>query len=265
MSHVNLTSFGVLLDIEVHDESLQPAVELILPPGWERSHAPPEDGQFTLAGERDGEYTVLIDGQKADSGLDADAALHILDVQVRLRIATRARDHVFVHAGVVAVDGRALLLPGKTFAGKSTLVAALVAEGASYYSDEYAVVSETGAVHPYARRLSIRGADRGWGKRRSVEDLGGVAGNVPARVAVIAITTYSPGGQWAPAQRAPGVGALALLANAFLPTERPETSLRALTRAAANALVLEGKRGEAAEAAAALIFALEEARAAQTA
>ncbi len=166
---------------------------------------------------------------------------------MRLRIAALAREHVFVHAGAVAVDGRALLLPGETFCGKSTLVAALVAEGATYYSDEYAVLDDTGAVHPYARRLSIRDDDggSGWGNRRSVEDLGGIAGTAPARPAIIAITVYAPGERWEPQPRNAGIGALALLANAFLPNERPEKSMRAVTRAAGNAQVLEGKRGEA--------------------
>ena len=66
---------------------------------------------------------------------------------------------MFVHAGVVAVDGRALLLPGGSFTGKTTLVAALLRAGAQYGSDEYAVLDEAGLVLPaYPRPLSIRNA-----------------------------------------------------------------------------------------------------------
>ena len=161
-----------------------------------------------------------------------------------------------MHAGVVAFEDRALLLPGRTFRGKTTLVAALVAKGATYYSDEYAVLDETGAVHPYARHLSIRSSNGGRGQLKSVEGFGGVAGTVPARPAVIAITMYVPGARWQPEVRNASRGALELLANSFLANERPEASVRAVTRAAANALVLEGNRGEAAEAAASLIQAL---------
>jgi len=259
MAHVNLKSFGVLLDVEVHDESLQPTVDLILPPGWELSEEFPEDGHFTLTGERDGEYHVLVDGQQAGTSLDADVALHVLDAQIRLRIATLAPDYIFVHAGVVALGDRALVLPGDTFCGKSTLVAALVAEGATYYSDEFAVLDETGAVHPYARSLSLRPDDGRWGDDVPVEDLGGVAGTAPARPAVIVLTAYAPGGRWEPQPRQAGVGALALLTNVYYLNERPEACMRAVTRAAASAQVLEGKRGEAAEAAAWLMRALAEA------
>jgi hypothetical protein len=245
---VNLKSFGVLLAVEVEDESLEPEIDLVLPPGWEHSEEFPEDGHFTLAGAQGGGYSVLVDGQPAESGLDANVAVHVLDTQIRLRIATLARHYVFVHAGVVGVGERALLLPGETFSGKSTLVAALVAEGATYYSDEFAVLDATGCVHPYPRALSIRPADGRWGDYIPVEDLGGVAATRPARPVVIAVTNYAPGESWEPRRRQAGVGALALLSNCFL-NERPEATMRAVTLAAAGARVYEGTRGEASEAA----------------
>ena len=62
MSHTYLNSYGVRLDVEVEDEGLQPAVELILPPGWEPSEEFPEDGHFTVSGRADGAYAVLVDG-----------------------------------------------------------------------------------------------------------------------------------------------------------------------------------------------------------
>ena len=69
-----------------------------------------------------------------------------------VHVANYAPDRVFVHAGVVAWRGRALVLPGTSFAGKTTLVAELVRAGAIYYSDEYAVLDEQGRVHPYSAR-----------------------------------------------------------------------------------------------------------------
>ena len=55
------------------------------------------------------------------------------------------------HAGVVGWRGRAIVIPGRSHAGKSTLVAELVRRGAVYYCDEFAVLHETGRVHPYRR------------------------------------------------------------------------------------------------------------------
>ena len=45
-------------------------------------------------------------------------------------LAEHAVDRIFLHCGVIAIDGRALLLPGRSFAGKTTLTAALVRAGA---------------------------------------------------------------------------------------------------------------------------------------
>ena len=257
MAHTNLNSYGVRLDVEIEDEALQPAVELILPPGWQPSEEFPEDGHFTLSGRADGAYSVLVDGAPIGTGLAADVAVHVLDAQLRVRVAALASDRIFVHAGVVALGKRALLLPGPSFCGKSTLVAALVSEGATYYSDEFAVLDETGSVHPYPRRLSLRTDGESYGDYASVETLGGRAGTGPARPALIAVTAYTPGERWKPQPHKPGFGALSLLTNAVPASERPEASIQAVSRAAADAQILKGNRGEAQETAALLMAALE--------
>jgi hypothetical protein len=77
--------------------------------------------------------------------------------RVRLTVAEFAIGKVFLHAGVVAWNNRALIIPAKSFQGKTTLVAELVKKGAVYYSDEYAVLDEDGLVHPFPKKLSMRG------------------------------------------------------------------------------------------------------------
>jgi serine kinase of HPr protein (carbohydrate metabolism regulator) len=99
---------------------------------------------------------------------------------VEFDIAVRARSALFVHAGVVAWRGRAVLIPGASNAGKSTLVAELVRRGATYYSDEYAAIDAAGRVHPYARRT---GAPR---------HLIGTADLPPIGAAVVIATQYAP-------------------------------------------------------------------------
>jgi hypothetical protein len=259
--HTYLNSYGVKLDVEVQDEAVQPAVERILPPGWQPSEEFPEDGHFTLGPGANGHYNVLVDGIAVGTDLNADVAVHVLDAQLRARIAALARDRIFVHAGVVAVGERALLLPGSSFCGKSTLVAALVSEGATYYSDEFAVLDEDGTVHPYPRLLSLRTGDGRHGDYASVEELGGHAGTGPARPALIVVTRYEPGRRWEPRPHTAGFGALSLLTNAVPARPRPEATTQAVSRAAAGAQVMEGNRGEAQETAAMLMAVLEAAQA----
>src|SRR5262249_57961124 len=53
--------------------------------------------------------------------------------------------------------GLAIVVPGRSHTGKSTLVAELVRRGATYWSDEFAVLDDAGRVHPYRRPLVPRG------------------------------------------------------------------------------------------------------------
>jgi hypothetical protein len=253
--HIYLTAYGLKLEVEVHDEALLPRVEQILPPGWEPSRDFPEDGHFTLISRADGTYNVLVDGATIATGSSADVALHVLDSQVRTRVARLAQERIFVHAGVVAVDDRALLLPGRSFSGKTTLVAALVAEGAVYYSDEFAVLDQHGMAHPYPRRLSLR-TDGTFREYADAAALGGRAGDSAARPALIAITRWVPRGRWKPQQRGPGIGGLALLTNAVPARPRTEATIEAVSRAVDGATVLEGDRGEATETAKLLLATL---------
>jgi hypothetical protein len=167
---------------------------------------------------------------------------------------------VFVHAGVVAHRGVAIVAPGRSFAGKTTLVRALLGAGATYYSDEYAVVDGEGLVHPYARPLSLRqpGAP---GRLRTAPaaTLGAATGERPVPIGLVALTHYREGGTWSPESLGPADAALGLLENAVAARSAPERVTRFLSKAAARAVTLEGERGEADEAAAALLAAVERA------
>jgi hypothetical protein len=255
--HTYIDTYGVKLDVEVQDEALQPAVERILPPGWQPSNDFPEDGHFTLSPGVNGSYSVSVDGAPIATDLAPDVAVHVLDSQLRSRVAVLAHDRIFVHAGVAAFAEQALLLPGTSFCGKSTLVAALVSAGATYYSDEFAVLDEHGLVHPYPRPLSLRSDDGERAGYATAETLGGRSGTAPIRTAMILITRYVPGAALDLQERTPALGALALLTNAVPARPRTEATLAAISRAAADAVVLEGDRGEAPEVAAMLKAALE--------
>ncbi len=61
-----------------------------------------------------------------------------------------------LHAGAVLLGEQALLLPAVTHAGKSSPVAELLLRGATYFSDEYALIDSAGRVHPYPRPLLLR-------------------------------------------------------------------------------------------------------------
>jgi hypothetical protein len=179
----------------------------------------------------------------------------MLDSQIQGHVALEAPEYIFIHAGVVADGERAIVMPGRSFAGKTTLVRSLIEAGAVYYSDEFAVLDETGRVHPYAKRLSFRPPE-GAPVDYQVGELGALAGEQPIPVGLVVAARFRPGAEWDPETLSPGAGALALLENAVPAQDRPEQSIRHIARAIAGATVLQGERGEADETAGLLLDAL---------
>src|SRR5205085_11744707 len=82
--------------------------------------------------------------------------LEAFEADLHLYIATASPNLTFLHAGVVGWKGRAIVVPGSSFTGKTTLVREMLHLGATYYSDEFAVVDRSGLVHPFPRPLGIR-------------------------------------------------------------------------------------------------------------
>ena len=246
-------AFGVTVEVTADPQHLA-AVRDLLPPRARPARHPPERGRFALVEDADDALLrVVCDKEPIAGHLDLRLALGILDAELRMYIALHAPDHVFVHAGVVGIGERAIVLPGRSFAGKTTLVAALVQAGAEYWSDEYAVLDADGLVHPYPKPLSVRINATRATEERPIESLGGRAGDRPLPVALIAFTSYRPGVAWAVRPCTAGEGAVKLLEHSVAARSRPEQVLAAVRRAATEAVVLEGDRGDADEAAGALL------------
>lgn len=179
---------------------------------------------------------------------DARELFERFESDLQLFVAEKARRRVFVHAGVVGWKGRALVFPGRSFSGKTTLTAELLRAGATYYSDEYAVLDAEGRVHPYPKPLAVRG--EGFRQRKVVsEEFGGVGAVGPLPVGLVVLSEFREGARFRPRALTPGQGSLALLANAVPARRRPAEVLDTLGRVVRGATVLRGARGEAAEAA----------------
>jgi len=168
-----------------------------------------------------------------------------LESDLRLFVAEVARHRVFVHAGVVGWKGRAIVIPGRSYSGKSTMVSELVKAGATYYSDEYAVLDSHGRVYPFPKPLEMRDSGEWKQTKVEVEHFGGKTATRPIRVGLVMVTEYKAGARWKPRQLSGGQAVLALLANTVSARRRPEKALGALQRAVAGAPTLKGVRGEA--------------------
>lgn len=258
------TSYGRRVGVRVNRAAELERVRAHLPPGWKPSTSGAVERLYSLVfggGEaRRGvrRFNLLYeDSERVERTHDAESLLGAFESRLRLFVAEWARRRVFVHAGVVGWRGRAVLVPGRSLAGKTTLVAELVRAGATYYSDEFAVLDARGRVHPYAKPLALRDGAGGRQTNRAVEAFGGKAGARPLPAGLVVLSRYVEGARWRPRSLSAGRGILALLDNTVSARREPVRALSALREVAVRAPVLKGARGEAAETARAILALLD--------
>lgn len=261
---LSFKSYGVPLGIRVNDAASLERLMESLPPGWEAASSPVVERLYSVvvgsSGPRSNvrRFSLLYGNiDRLARTVDFNQVLEIFESDLQLYVAEQARRRIFVHAGVVGWRGQAILIPGRSFSGKTTLVAELVRAGATYYSDEYAVLDARGRVHPYSKPLAIRDASSKKQKKYSVEALGGIPGNKPLPVGLVVVSNYKQSAHWRPRQVSAGKGALELLANTVSARRQPEVALSTLQRIVAHAPVLKGVRGEASGVAESLLSYLD--------
>jgi hypothetical protein len=176
-----------------------------------------------------------------------DDVLDAFESNVQLTVAEFAPRRIFVHAGVVGWKDRAILIPGLSHSGKTTLVDQLIRAGATYYSDEYAVLDSRGRVHPYPRALGMRSPGSDKSKKVSAKEIGATVGSEPLRVGLVVSTHFKDGARWRPREVTHGKGVLELMSNTVAARSQPERAFTVLPAALKSARILKGVRGEAGE------------------
>jgi hypothetical protein len=217
-----------------------------LPPLWKDSSVGVVDRTFSLRVGKS-RYQLFEDAELAMGSSSLRGVLEYFRTTLKTYIAEMARRRVFVHAGAVGWHGKAIIIPGRSMSGKTSLVKELVRAGATYYSDEYAVLDMRGRVHPYPQPLAIRNPRTFVQRNRRVEELGGVAGDRPLPVGLVIVTRYQEDARWRPRQLTSGQGLLELLNNTVPARRKPQIVMPTLQRAVGEGIILKGVRGEAAE------------------
>jgi hypothetical protein len=244
-------SYGLTLGIRTNDPRALDRLRHRLPPGWtpararrvERLYSLVVGGAASERGIRRLNVLYVNEVRLARSPELADV-LGALESDLALYVAEHARGRLFLHAGVVGWQDRAVVIPGPSMSGKSRLVAALLEAGAAYYSDEYAVLDRRGRVHAYPRPLSLRDAPA---------PAAPAPHHAPLPVGLVLVTRYRAGTRWRPRRLSPGRAGIEMLAHAVAARRRPAGALRVLARTLAGARTLKGARGEAADVARAVV------------
>jgi hypothetical protein len=260
--------FGVRIGVSTNDPRVRSQLRDLVPPHTQPCEAAAVEQHFSVATEDGGAFTVRCDVRDGVPARDLDVpsyiatdvdlslALGLLEDQLHSMVAYRAVDRIFINAGAVGFRGRMIVMPAAGLTGKSTLVAALVRAGATYYSDRYAVLDEEGRVHPYATPLRLD--DPGGAGISGDGRAPAVPGEEPLPLGAVVMTGYHPGAEWQPRQLSAGESVLALMSQTVPGQDRPESSMQAIRRALeAEPVVLSSERDEAEPVARALLAGMD--------
>lgn len=250
---LSFLAYGVRIGLRANRADVLERSLEYLPLGWKPSTSPLVEQVYSIISddqscpENGVCFHLYKDNQRLLLGVQESQLFECLAGNLALQVAESTRRRIFVHAGVVSWGGRAILIPGRTFSGKTTLVAELVRAGAVYYSDEFAVIDHNGLVHPYARPLQLRENGGFQQTKRPVEELGGVAGRVPLLPGLVLLSLYKAGARWRPRHISAGQALLGLLDNTVSARRGPAAALKVLKQVVTQSFAVKGTRGEGEE------------------
>lgn len=242
---LRISAFGVNMQVIVDSPQDQEQIVRRFPPEWKRGDFQSPDRTFEIRRDDDRTLILAVDQEPPRHYQTLEQLLDCLEGDIQIFVAEFATPYLFVHAGVVAVDGRAIIIPGRSYAGKSTLVTSLVKAGATYYSDEYAVLDDQGRVIPYPRRVSLRTGPHGPAGRLDFSHLApqGPAENHAIPIGLVALLRYDEAGGWDVHELDQLEAIMAMSEQTVAIQRRPADTFAILDKVARVATVIQGTRG----------------------
>jgi hypothetical protein len=192
-------------------------------------------------------FLLVADGRPLVRSTEPSDIAEAFEDDLKSLVAERSPRRVFLRAGVVGWRDRAIVIPGGPHSGKSTLVRALVGCGATYFSDEYAVL-EGNIVEPFPARLpdwSVPGSSLSYW----LDEFSNERAPTPVPVGLVLLAPYQGGAVFKPKLLSRGKSLLEMFKHAVASQRQPERVLRALEAVSRRCSALEGVRGDAQTAA----------------
>ncbi|NJD90344.1 MAG: hypothetical protein FIA91_02315 [Geobacter sp.] len=250
-SHIaRLSAFGAVVEITSPDRETLEQCTATLPGYWLKAGDRRPDVCFNITKpthEQEGERHFLFqeNGIPLEFTINGTQAQHLLAKRVDYLLGAYARDCAFLHAGIVVHEGRAILIPGLSHVGKSTLTAALVQSGAHYVSDDIAVIDRSGRAYILNRASNLRE------DVAEIFDLPSSAhteclheGTLPVK-AIMLLNYHKSQKSLELSPLSKGETVLRLIANSMNGRHQPETVIHCCGAAVRQAICCEGVRGEA--------------------
>jgi hypothetical protein len=245
----SIRAFGSSIRIENACPELQSALERFIYPPIPRDDVPPSSHDVVLSIDGSaGSYRLAVNNVEAASTSDGAKLLLAVLKALDDAVIPRLQELKAIHAGAVVLEDRAILIPGSTHAGKSSMVAELLRRGAKLLSDEYALIDNEGRVHSYPRPLMLR--DRRLQQSPVLPgELGSDFAGQPVPVKWILALEYKPETDWQVREVPQSEALMILLRNTpHAMAESPEM-VDTFLCAVSSAKCFAGHRGDAVQGA----------------
>jgi hypothetical protein len=242
-------AFGVKIGVRINRKEHFYKIFRHFPPVWKKLNNNRVEHLFSLviAADRNKESRLFQNHKGFDPSKDPDWVISGLEPMFRVVIGEFATRRVFVHAGVIGWKGEAIIFPGRSGKGKSTLIKELIKKGAIYYSDEFAVINNTGLIFPYPKPVSIRESwtENGVQVDYPCEALSAKQGMKPLQLGKIYFLEFKNGGKTVLKKLSLGLAMLEILNHTVSTRNNPKKTLEYLQISLKNAEIYSGTRGEA--------------------
>jgi hypothetical protein len=245
-----VSAAGCEVGFETNSEQAFELLNRYVFPSIARQRFTPGQAEISIAVQHDAEgFHLLLDQSPIASAARPDGLLRELIDCLDTGLVRHLKNLHAIHAGAVLVGDQALLFPGSSHSGKSSLVAELLRRGAVCLSDEYALIDTAGRVHAYPRVLLLRNGGAAQTPVRPEEcNAGSRVASDPASVGWILSIRYASEKGWDLASVPQSDALMSLLQNTpHVLAQRPQM-VEPFKRAVAGAKCFAGTRGEAAEA-----------------
>jgi len=249
----SFSCFGATFGLRTNDIALFPTITSWLPPNTRRTKdlhvktvysflSPPLSGNARVRRF----YLLYENARLMKRGQQFVDLFDSFENAANFHVSQHAQSYAFVHAGVVAWNDLAIVIPGASRSGKSTLVAAFLRAGADYLSDEFAVFDGVGRLHPFPQPISLR-TRRESKTKMTAEQLGASTAHDPVPLGMVIATQYCRSTRWKPQGMSRGQAILSLLANSMSGQRAPKSSFEILRTATHDCISVSGRRGGAGE------------------
>jgi hypothetical protein len=249
---IALTAYGVKIGIRCNRPDVLDHLIQLRPPNSAVSPSPVVEQMFSIVVADSSTNKSIkrfnlayVNDSRLVRDFEIQNVLRQVESEMQRVVAEEASTYHFVHAGVVEWAGKAVIIPGRTLSGKSSLVVEFLRAGACYYSDEYAVLDSKGRVYPFPRRLVTRDAEGRTTKEIDPQELGITIGKKPLPVGIVLLTQYRPRANWDPRRLSSAKSILALLSNSLSARRDPVRAMRILHKVATWSKAFKSSRGEA--------------------